>query len=711
MKKRVGSIFLTITLSVILIILSSGITASATPNSNEQKTFPLSSDIVFRGDFSSHEIYFNVDKWWDVSSANMTVNFTRSQIQSENAQTFFVFYINNIPFKTEQVYYKGNDNVQTLNLNVPTRLFKDGSNTLKIEAYMRISDLPCVDDVNPANWATINKGTNITVNFANKAANNNIANFPYPYIRENNNPSVNTQIVVPNNYKDYDASNAFLLNSYLGRIFTQGDYNGQIVKANDINKNDNLIYMGSYNDLPKELKDKVGNPNVDFNNEALIEQIDSPYNAGNKAILILSDSSEMLNKATRLMMNPSLILQLNSNSYVVNKDVQELQKVNEVQDKITLQDMGVNGAYLEGPFTRSVDIGYKMPKNRVLAAGGKIYLNMRYAQNLDYNKALVTVYINGVPVGSKSLEASKANGDTLELNIPTDIPNTSYLNIEIAFNLAVKDTWCEKREVKAPWAYVTPDSYLYLPTVQTKDYNFARYPNPYVQDNDFNNVLVVAPDNMNSTDLTKLGDMFALMGQSTKYNVGNITVQSGSNVTDLKDSDNLIVYGTPNNNPFIKNINDNLWFKYNSSYSGFESNAKQYLTQPFNSQIATFQISKSPFNSQRGMLVMTAPNETNLENSMLYLNNSKKILELTGDSAIIDQNGDVQNYQMAKPEDNSPSFDTLNQSNTLTKVLLGLFGLILILIIVAALLYFNKYKKEKNGSEDDRKKRKKSRLK
>ncbi|WP_297631712.1 cellulose biosynthesis cyclic di-GMP-binding regulatory protein BcsB [uncultured Clostridium sp.] len=705
MKKKIGSIFLAVALVFMLVITSNGITANATPNSNEQKTFSLNSDIVFSGDFSSHEIYFNVSKWWQVNSADMTVKFTRSQIQSENTQTFFVFYINNIPFRTEQVYYKGNDEVQTLNLNVPTRLFKEGSNTLKIEAYMRISDMPCVDDVNPANWATINQGTNITVNFANKASNNNIANFPYPYIRENNNPSVNTQIVVPNNYKNFDVSNAFLLNSYLGRLFTQGDYSGQIVKANDIDKNDNLIYIGNYSDLPNELKSKLGNPNVDYNNEALIEQIDSPYNQGNKVLFVLSDNSEMLNKATRVLMNPSLTLQLN-NSYVVNKDVQELQTVNGVSDKITLQDMGADGAYLEGPFTRSVDIGYKMPKNRVLTSGGKIYLNMRYSQNLDYSKALVSVYINGVPIGSKSLEASKANGDTLELTIPSDVKVTSYLNIEIAFNLAVPNEWCEKRQVKAPWAYVTPDSYIYLPTVQTKEYSFNRYPNPYVQDDSFNNVLVVTPNNMNSTDLTKLGDMFALMGQSTKYNVGDITVENGSNVTDLKNDDNLIVYGTPNNNPFIKDINSNLWFKYNSNYNGFESNAKQYLTEPFNSEISTFQISKSPFNDQRGMLVMTAPNEGNLENSMLYLDSSKKILELTGDSAIIDQNGTVQNYQMVKPEDNAPVFKSIENSNTLTKVLLGLFGLVVILVVVSALLYFNKYKKEKNGTERKSKKNK-----
>ncbi|MGL4876286.1 MAG: cellulose biosynthesis cyclic di-GMP-binding regulatory protein BcsB [Clostridium sp.] len=693
MKKRIVSTTIAIFMSFVIVILSSGITASAATNTNEQKTFPLNSDIVFRGDFSSHEIYFNVNKWWNVNSANMTVNFTRSQIKSENTQTFFVFYINNIPFRTEQVYYKGNDNVQTLKLNVPKRLFKEGTNTLKIEAYMRISEMPCVDDVNPANWATVNKGTNITLNFANKESNNNIGNFPYPYIRENNNPSANTQIVVPNNYKDFDVSNAFLLNSYLGRIFEQGDYNGQIVKESDINKSDNLIYIGSYNTLPKEIKDKVLSSKVNFNNQALIEQIDSPYSNGNKVLLLLSDNKDILTKATKLLMNPSIVNQLNINSYVVDNNVQELQTVDGVKDKVTLQDMGVNGAYLEGPFTRSVDIGYKMPKNRVLAAGGKIFLNMRYAQNLDFNKALVTVYINDVPVGSKALTANKANGDTLELNIPTDIKTASYLNIEIAFNLAVKDTWCEKRQVKAPWAYVTPDSYVYLPTVQTKNYNFSRYPNPYVQDNDFNNVLVVAPDNMNSTDLTKLGQMFVLMGQGTKYNVGNITVENGNNVTDAKNDSNLIVYGTPNNNSFIKNINNDLWFKYNSNYTGFESNAKQFLTEPYNSQITSMQISKSPYNSQRGMLVVTAPDETNLENGMIYLDSSKKILELTGDSALIDENGNVENYQMVKPENGEPVFDAIKGSNSLTKGLMGLLGLIIILIVVAGLLFINKYKK------------------
>lgn len=704
MKKRLMHIFLTLGICAVFVLISSSVIASAAPNNDNQKTFSLNSDIVFRGDFSSHEIYFNVSKWWDVNGAELQVNYTRSQISTQNAQTFFVFYINNIPFRSQEIFYKGNDEVQTLKINVPKRLLKSGNNTLKIEAYMRISDLPCVDDVNPANWATINKGTGITVSFNNKLANDNIGNFPYPYLKENNNPQVNTQIVVPNNYKDYDISNALMMQSYLSRLFTTGDYNGTIVKENDINKDNNIIYIGSYNDLPAELKKSVGSVNgIDFNKEALIQQVNSPYsnNQNIKALMILSDNQDMISKAVRLMMNYSLVMQLDSPRYVVNDNVKELQEIQGDKDTLTMQDLGSDGIYLQGPFTRSVNLGYKMPKNKVLASGGKIHLNMRYSQNLDFNKALVTVYINNVPVGSKKLSYDKANGDTLELTIPRDIPNSAYLNIEISFDLAMTNTWCEKRQEKTPWAYVTPDSYIYLPSVQSKDYNFQRYPNPYVENYAFNNVLVVTPDNMNSTDLTKLGNMFALMGTGTKYNTGNITVESGNSVGDLVNDSNLIVYGTPNNNPFIKKINNDLWFKYNSNYTGFESNAKQYLTTPFNENITTFQMCKSPFNSQRGMLVITSPKDKNLQDATLYLSDSKKILDLTGDSAIVDQYGNLQNFQMIKPENNAPSFDMFKQSNLLTKGLMGLLVLIIVLVGVSIFLYLNKYKKENKNDSDD----------
>lgn len=44
------------------------------------KTYNLSNDISFNGTFSSHSIYFNVDKWWENTKAQVQVNFSINQL-------------------------------------------------------------------------------------------------------------------------------------------------------------------------------------------------------------------------------------------------------------------------------------------------------------------------------------------------------------------------------------------------------------------------------------------------------------------------------------------------------------------------------------------------------------------------------------------------------------------------------------------------------
>lgn len=63
---------------------------------------------------------------------------------------------------------------------------------------------------------------------------------------------------------------------------------------------------------------------------------------------------------------------------------------------------------------------------KVLDDGLKIILNLRYFDNLDFEKFLVIVFINDVIVGSKKLDRLYFNNDKLELKIFKDIDNKNY---------------------------------------------------------------------------------------------------------------------------------------------------------------------------------------------------------------------------------------------------------------------------------------------
>lgn len=666
-----------------------------------QKTYPLGSDVVFRGVFSSHSWFFNTDRenFWRVNSAELEFNYSINQILDKNAKAYLTFSVNGIPFKSQEVKYKKDTTTQTIKLTIPKKLITVGSNEIKVESYSRISDLPCVDDVNNANWLTINKNTKVVVNFNKLRADNMISNFPYPFIEVSDEKKSNNQIVIPDKNDNSEISDSLMLNTHLGGLIKDQKYNGTISKYSDMSKNKNTIFVGLYENLPKELKKEVNGGKAISDNEGILKLIDSPYTKtdNTKVLIITAKNDKYLEKAVRTLMNESIVKQLNISEYKVTENVDELDKLDKDIDKVKFSKLAGDNILLKGPFRRSVNLGYSIPKNKILAVGGQVSLNFRYAENLDFDRSLVTVYINKVPIGSKKLTQDKANGDSVVFNIPNDIKDTSYLDIEVAFDLEMKNTWCEKRQEETPWAYVTGDSYIYIPTADNTNYYFKQYPSPFIKDNNLNDLLLVVPKDINSSDLTALGDMFSYIGNDVHYNRGSLTVASGDNVGDLKNDKNIIVYGTPKNNEFIKEINNNLWFKYKDNFTAFDSNAKEFLTDPYSKEISTFQLDVSPFNSQRGMLVMTAPNENILKDSLEYIS-TDKVYKLNGDSAIIDSYGNVKNFKMKEEKDTKPVFDKFKEASTLTKGLIGVFGLFFILIIVSALLYINKYKKD---SEDD----------
>ncbi|MDU2992852.1 MAG: cellulose biosynthesis cyclic di-GMP-binding regulatory protein BcsB, partial [Clostridium sp.] len=304
-------------------------------------------------------------------------------------------------------------------------------------------------------------------------------------------------------------------------------------------------------------------------------------------------------------------------------------------------------------------------------------------------RSLFTVYINDTPIGSKKLEREKANNDNISIVIPKDVLNTSYLEIKLAYDLNLKGVECEKNQHEQPWGLVTGDSYIQINSRNTNEFYFNNYPAPFVQDWDINDTMFIIPDNLPSKDLTALGNMANLMGKGMRYNLGKIGAVSIGNLKDEHKDNNIIVYGTPNSNKLIKELNNSLWFKYDKDWSKFLSNEKLYLMDDYAKNIATFQLDYSSYSSGKFMLVLTSPNEELLTKSLVYLGKETEVYKLYGDGAVIDIDGNVRNFKYKESEE-APMYEQLKGLEGGEKTLLIISGLIFVFIIAAAVFYLNK---------------------
>lgn len=656
----------------------------------------LNSNITFHGVFDSYRWIFNTKSKEGTERVTLNLEIESTDVLADKVKSYLTFSLNGSEFYSMEIN-KRNGEPETLTINLPGYLLKDGSNEVKIEGYLRCSDEPCTDDYNTANWLVLGGKSNIELVEKAKVYGNKIIEFPYGLAESYDS---NNKIIIPDKYTDGELSSALKFQTLLGGI----NGNGEIVKwsdRGDLSKS-NVIFIGSKEEgesnlpiISNDIKD------LPLDNEAYIGVNNSPFSTRSdlKLISIISNSETELESAIKFLMNKDIYGQVSSSSIFVNSKLDLDKEIKPVSSIITLEELGVSEMKVEGLFRKEVKIGYALPKNKKLSPGDKLELNLRYSENLDFDRSLFTVYINDTPIGSKKLEREKANNDNISIVIPKDVLNTSYLEIKLAYDLNLKGVECEKNQHEQPWGLVTGDSYIQINSRNTNEFYFNNYPAPFVQDWDINDTMFIVPDNLPSKDLTALGNMANLMGKGMRYNLGKIGAVSIGNLKDEHKDNNIIVYGTPNNNKLIKELNDSLWFKYDKDWSKFLSNEKLYLMDDYAKNIATFQLDYSSYSNGKFMLVLTSPNEELLTKSLVYLGKETEVYKLYGDGAVVDIDGNVRNFKYKESEE-SPIYEQLKGLEDGEKTLLIILGLIFGFIIVATVLYLNKNRDTLKGKKN-----------
>ena len=693
MKKNIKELLKIISLILVVsFIIPVNITTAFPKNSytytNETyiSKINLNSNITFHGVFDSYRWIFNTKSKEGIERATLNLEIESTDVLADKVKSYLTFSLNGSQFYSMEIN-KRNGEPETITINLPGYLLKDGSNEVKVEGYLRCSDEPCTDDYNTANWLVLGGKSNIELVEKAKVYGNKIIEFPYGLSESYDS---NNKIIIPDKYTDGELSSALKFQTLLGGI----NGNGEIVKwsdRGDLSKS-NVIFIGSKEEgesnlpiISNDIKD------LPLDNEAYIGVNNSPFSTRSdlKLISIISNSETELESAIKFLMNKDIYGQVSSSSTFVNSNLDLDKEIKPISSIITLDELGISEMKVEGLFRKEVKIGYALPKNKKLSPGDKLELNLRYSENLDFDRSLFTVYINDTPIGSKKLEREKANNDNISIVIPKDVLNTSYLEIKLAYDLNLKGVECEKNQHEQPWGLVTGDSYIQINSRNTNEFYFNNYPAPFVQDWDINDTMFIIPDNLQSKELTALGNMANLMGKGMRYNLGKIGAVSIGNLKDEHKDNNIIVYGTPNSNKLIKELNNSLWFKYDKDWSKFLSNEKLYLMDDYAKNIATFQLDYSSYSSGKFMLVLTSPNEELLTKSLVYLGKETEVYKLYGDGAVIDIDGNVRNFKYKESEE-APMYEQLKGLEGGEKTLLIISGLIFVFIIAAAVFYLNK---------------------
>lgn len=685
-----------ITIALSLILTFSNISLIFADN-EDVKAYKFQDDVTINGVIGSTERFFNVSQNWDVKDLKLNLVYTKSELLDVNYSTITVF-INGEPVSSKRL--DGDRKYQDKwQVNIPKELVKPGYNSISIKAYKTISDKICRDDSNTANWLVIHKQSDIELNYSLKSNSNEIKDYNSIFTNIGNEEYVDTTFVLPDKYNSNELSSIMNLSLNMGQKLKADNFKLDVkLKSNLKEYNNNIIYVGGTNDTSADFLNLLSNDEKNqAKNKAVIKQVISPFNKEKRMILIISDNSKSLKNATKLICNNELLNELNSSSFIIDetKDVSDIKK--DTKNKLTLKDLGYNDFLLKGPFSQETNFDVSIPKNKISTAGSILNLKFRYAKNLDFERSLVTVYVNDKPISSKKLSLEKADNDNLEVNLPTDVLGKNYYKIKVVFNLELKDLMCVTRDTDNPWAYILDSSFIKFDFKDNDSLNFKSYPYPFIDNQQANDINVVVSKNLNSSDLSNIANIIGNMGRDAVYNTGNLNVLTDSEFLNTNKKGNLIVIGTPDDNSILKDINKDLYIKFDKNFSGFENNDKiKFLDDKYSKQLSTIQLINSPYSKSNSAIIVSSLDKNSLSSSVRYLSDNNLTRDLKGDAAVVNRDGGIQdisfkenNTKDEEPEDNSAKFKL--EKSSLTFVLIA--GFLFLTVIISAILLILKYRK------------------
>ncbi|MBC1538781.1 cellulose biosynthesis cyclic di-GMP-binding regulatory protein BcsB [Listeria seeligeri] len=646
-------------------------------------------DKTAQGKFTTTKQNFTIENYWDVSSAKAKLVYTITQLNEKEISTM-TLKINDVAFYSFRPD-KTDKGTRQMEVEIPKDKLKKGVNVLSVESFV-YTDLPdgrCTIDDTPANWLQFDKTSAVNVTYSDKAFKQTIADFGERFTGIDTMKSQQGAVAVLENAGDAELGAALEGLSGFSSANTLEDKNIPFGKYEEAKTRDGKNYIAlfsSYDNLPTAIKSQI-KADKKLETQALFQVV----TAGNtNTLVVTSKSNDALKKAGKLIANQNYLSQLGTNSKWLTTDEKIDTPANNV-DKNT--KLTTSGDKIKGIGHVTQDYFISMPANRSASTGTEVSLDFRYAQNLDFEHSLVTILVNGKPIGSQKLSAKKANGDKVTFQIPSDLNVKGDFSVTVAFDLVLTNNYCGFiSDSEIPWAYITPESTINLNTTEETDLLFEQYPYPFVADGDFNNAMVVVPDKLTTEDTDSLANIFNLLGRFHDGNRGSLTAVHAENWDKAKKDANVIAVGTMNNNPVIKNANDDLYFQYDKTGSYFLSNEKISIEKNYGKGLGSVQLIKS-----EGMqiLAVTGPGTTQTELGSELIASKANLAEIYGDGAIVDNDNTIHSYRFKKAADTQDESFGTKISNNKEVTVFGAFALLTVVLLgVAVLLILRKYRRK-----------------
>ncbi|MFP4976448.1 cellulose biosynthesis cyclic di-GMP-binding regulatory protein BcsB [Paenibacillus sp. CN-4] len=640
--------------------------------------------------------YFQVPDYWNVGSVVIRLDFQVSQLTREQSSSI-TLALNGNPFHTFRPSAANNGH-QRLTISAPKAWLKEGANLLEVRGHIRTTEdrkVECSVDVTPDNWLHLYNTSSIDVNYRFKEHPGTIDAFLERMTGMDLVEAGDSAVTVPSEAVPAELEAAAQAMTGLSRMNASatGSIPMLAYLPGNLEGRDAIVLISRYDRLPESVKSEVDGAGLD--QKALLQVL---HPETQPLLVVTSNSDDLLVQAGRLLANPELTAQLSQPSKTVDA---ETNVATPAVDYRSIMPLTETGEQITGPYHQERTYFIPLPAGRAIADAGKISLNFRYAENLDFNRSLVTVRINDTPIGSKRLSAELAGGDKATFSIPKSVRVSGNFSVTVAFDLEIESLLCTPNQGQTPWAYIDPGSQLQINTKDRTELLLDNYPYPFLRDGAYNKVAVVLPDQLDDYTYMSLSNVLNLMGKYAQSNMGEVKFFLGNASADELKDRNVIAFGTYKTNGVIRDVNDKLYFRYDDSGSRFMPNEKMSIDEQYGAKLGTLQLIESPYREGGGLLAVTgAGSEYYYLASKLVATEQTK-WKVYGDGVAADKDGNVFAYRFKKdaaPEQASVLEEALRRPDVLAFTTAAV--LVMVTVLLSLFLLIRKHMKKRGGKRE-----------
>lgn len=645
---------------------------------------------------ASRQEYFQLLNYWNVSEATVKLDYQASQITKDYISSV-TLSLNGSKFYSFRPLMTDNGK-QQLSVSIPKELLQKGTNSLKIEGNLRTTtDIQaCSNDVTPDNWLRLYDTSSVEVRYGTEPFKGTISDFNQRFTGLDTVRAGKSLITVPDHGDETELEAAIYALSGFAKTNSLTDTEIPLLpyRADTIKNREYMVLISMYDHLPSELKSALGS-SIDVSNQALLQVV----NKDNQQTLVVTSKDQgLLLKAGRFIQNQTLMGQVSSGTKLIGGDTDVATPAITISKNVSFTETGDE---LKGLYHQEKDYFISLPANRSIADAGKISLDFRYAQNLDFNRSLMTVSINNTPIGSKKLSNELANGDTATFSIPKNLAVSGNFTVTVGFDLELANSVCTPNQDQMPWAFITKDSMMQLNTKDRTELLFNSYPYPFLRDEIYNHVAVVLPNAQDDFLYSTVTNVFNLLGRYASGNTGDVRVYADSVTPAELKGRNILAIGSYQNNKIIRDNNGSLYFQYDSSGTTIKSNEKMSIEAEYGKRIGTLQLIPSPYEAGRGFMAVTGAAPQNYYLAAKLLANEKTRWKAYGDAVITDKDGNSSAFRFKGVT--GEARDSLLKEVTKRSDVMGFlaaFLLVMSMVVVSLFLLIRKHMKRRGGSNE-----------